>query len=135
MIISESKKENYATKVSNGSVMIYSDVDIDDEENNEGEYFRPHDFLCGALASCLNITVRMILDKKKIEYEKVLVKTDIDKSVEGITKFLYNIDIIGNIPEDKKEEVINIAGHSPVIRTLSREIKFEKKENIDEKKS
>lgn len=66
----------------------------------------------------------MVLDRKNIEYEKVIVKIDLDRSYENKTRFLYNIDIIGNISEDLKQQIIDIASNCPVRKTLSKEIEF-----------
>lgn len=124
MIISESKKENYCTEISNQATVIFSDVTED--KGGCGQYLRPHDLLCAGFASCLNITVRMVLDRKSIEYDKVIVKIDLDRSNESKTRFLYDIDIVGNISDDIKQQIINIASNCPVRKTLSKEIEFAK---------
>lgn len=128
MIISESKMENYCTEISNENTFIFSDVT--EEKGGKGQCFRPHDLLCAGLASCLNITTRMILDRKNITYEKVIVKVDLDRSNENKTKFLYNIDIMGNISNEEKEIIIKMVRNCPVRKTLSKEIEFELMKNI-----
>jgi putative redox protein len=122
MIISESKNESYCTEISNQTTVIFSDVT--EEKGGLGQYFRPHDLLCAGFASCLNITVRMVLDRENIKYEKVIVKIDLDRRDESKTKFLYDIDIIGNISADLKQQIIDIASNCPVRKTLSKEIEF-----------
>lgn len=72
----------------------------------------------------------MILDRKNIQYENVIVKVDLDRNDENKTKFLYNIDIIGNISNEEKQHIINIVRNCPVRKTLSKEIKFELIKNI-----
>lgn len=128
MIISESKMENYCTEILNDNTIIFSDVT--EEKGGKGQYFRPHDLLCAGLASCLNITTRMILDRKNIKYEKVIIKVDLDRSDENKTKFLYNIDIMGNISNEEKENIIKAVRNCPVRKTLSKEIEFELMKNI-----
>lgn len=123
MIISESKMENYCTEVSNENTVVFSDVT--EEKGGKGQYFRPHDLLCAAYASCLNITTRMVLERKNIKYEKVIVKVDLDRSDENKTKFLYDIDIIGDISNETKELIINMVRKCPVRKTLSKEIEFQ----------
>lgn len=123
MIISESKKENYSVEISNQNTVIISDVT--EEKGGCGQYFRPHDLLCAGFASCLNITVRMVLDSRNIKYEKVVVQIDLDRSCEGKTKFLYDVNILGDISDDIKQQVIDTACNCPVRRTLSKEIEFE----------
>ncbi|AJA46964.1 stress-induced protein OsmC [Clostridium pasteurianum DSM 525 = ATCC 6013] len=124
MIVSKSKKENYCTEISNGNKYIFSDVTED--KGGKGQYLRPHDLICAGFASCLNITTRMILERKNIEYEEVIVKVDLDKSDENKTKFIYHVDIIGDISDEAKQIVFNMLKNCPVRKTLSKEIEFER---------
>lgn len=128
MIISESKMENYCTEISNENTVIFSDVT--EEKGGKGQSFRPHDLLCAGFASCLNITTRMILDRKNIKYEKVIVKVDLDRNDENKTKFLYIVDIIGNISNETKQHIIKMVENCPVRKTLSKETEFELMKNI-----
>ena len=72
----------------------------------------------------------MILDRKNMKYEKVIVKVDLDRNDENKTKFLYNIDIIGNISNETKQHIIKMVENCPVRKTLSKEIEFELMKNI-----
>ncbi|WPC43853.1 OsmC family protein [Clostridium sp. JS66] len=123
MIISECKQENYCTEISNGNSVIFSDVT--GEKGGKGQYLRPHDLLCAGFASCINITTRMLLERKNIKYEKVIVKVDLDRSDENKTKFLYDIDILGDISNDTKKLIISMVRNCPVKKTLSKEIEFQ----------
>lgn len=130
MIISESNGQKYCTKISNQTTVVFSDVT--GEKGGTGLYFRPHDLVCAGFASCLNITVRMVLERKRIKYEKIIVKIDLDRSCENTTKFIYDIDIIADITEDTKQQIINIASNCPVRKTLSKEIKFIRSDGLSE---
>lgn len=123
MVVAESKKENYCSEISNYNTIIFSDVTK--EQGGNEQYFGPFDLLSSGLASCLNITTRVILQHKNIKYEKVIVKVDLDSSDENKTKFLYEINIIGEISEEVKQHIMRILENSPVRKTLSKEIKFE----------
>lgn len=116
MIVSESKKENYRTEISNENAVIISD--------STGKCLSPHDLLCAGFGACLNITTRMVLDRKNIKYEKVIVKVDLDKSDENKTKFIYCIDILGDISDKTKQNIVDIVKNCPVRKTLSKEIEF-----------
>lgn len=124
MIVSESKQDGYLTEISNGEKFLFSDVTK--EKGGSGEHFKPHDFICAGYASCLNITARMILEKMNIQYEKVIVKVDLDKSNENKTIFVYDVDIIGDIGSETKAIVIEKLERCPVRKTLSKEIGFQK---------
>lgn len=124
MIISESKQDGYLTEISNGETFLFSDVTK--EKGGSGEHFKPHDFICAGYASCLNITTRMILEKMNIQYEKVIVKVDLDKNNENKTIFVYDVDIVGDIGSETKAMVIEKLERCPVRKTLSKEIGFQK---------
>lgn len=126
MVISNSKEENYCTEISNGNTFIFSD--IAEEKGGKGQYLRPHDLLCAGFASCMNITTRMILERKNIKYEKIIVKVDLDRSDDTKTKFIYYVDIIGDISDETKQHVISMLRNCPVRKTLSKQIEF--KEDI-----
>lgn len=123
MIISESQGENYSTALSDGKSTVFADVA--EEKGGKGQGMRPHDLLCAGLASCLNISTRMLLERKKLAYEKVIVRVDMDRSDEEKTKFLYDIEIVGDIPEETKRLISHMAANCPVRKTLSKEIEFE----------
>lgn len=123
MIISESMKERYCTKLTNENATIYSDVIAANGGN--GEHLGPHDLLCSGIASCLNITTRMILERMEITYNNVIVKVDIDNRDETKTKFVYDVSIDGPIDDEIKEIVMDKLTRSPIRKTLSKEIEFE----------
>lgn len=128
MIISKGENKKYITEIHNGKEAIYSDVT--QEKGGSGQYFRPHDFLEAAYASCLNITTRMILDYMKIKYEKITVKVDLNRENEDKTIFKYSVDIDGDIDEDTKNIVMKKLKNCPVRKTLSKQIEFENCNNI-----
>jgi len=123
MIIAESGSEKYLTKLSNGSISISSDTT--QSKGGGGEYFRPHDLLCAGLASCLNISVRMVLEKMNLKYEKIITTVDMNRDQEESTTFLYDVDIIGNIDNDIKESILSKVVNCPVRKTLSKNIGFQ----------
>jgi len=64
------------------------------------KYFRPHDLLEAAYASCLNIAAGMALDSMKLSFEKVTVQVGLDRSDETRAVFRYRIDISGSMDEE-----------------------------------
>ena len=123
MIITESGNEKYMTQVSNGLANIIADTAHAGDSGEE--YFRPHDLLCAAFASCLNITIRMVLERMNLNYEKVIVKVNVNRDQENSTVFLYQAEIIGDIEDSTKEAVISKALNCPVRKTLSKNISFQ----------
>lgn len=83
---------------------------------------------CSGLASCLNITARMVLDQWGLLYDKVVVKVDIVKENEGVSRFIYEVDIIGDLDDGIKSRIKNILSKSPVVKTLVGSIRVEQGE-------
>jgi len=123
MITAESSQENYLTQLSDGTVNIYSDTT--QNKGGGGNALRPHDLLCAAYASCLNISVRMVLDKIGLKYDKVITNVDVNREKEDSTIFMYHVEIIGDIDASTKERVISKALNCPVRKTLSKNISFQ----------
>ena len=123
MITASKTKTPYCVTITNGDTSVYSDVAK--ERGGKAEAFRPHEFLCAAYASCFLITLCKLLDKEKLPYEQVIVTVDLDRSVEGQTKFLYQCKITGAIENAKKEELMKKASRCPIGLSLEQTILFE----------
>jgi Predicted redox protein, regulator of disulfide bond formation len=121
VVTSISQKINYCTEITNSDGKIISDTTAD--KGGTGKYFRPHELLCAGLASCLNISIKMILDDKNIKYDKVVVNVDLDRSNDNKTVFIYDIDI-EDVSMETKQMVKNMLKSCPVKETLSKEIQF-----------
>ncbi|BFT72413.1 OsmC family protein [Paenibacillus sp. P36] len=122
MVISTSGSETYITEIFNGTSKIHSDVT--EEKGGSGKYFRPHDLIESAYASCLNITTRMILESMNVSYDGIIVKVELDRSNEVKTIFKYQIDISGSIDKETKEVVLRKVMNCPVKKTLSKQLEF-----------
>ena len=121
MITATSKGENYITELSDGKHIFYADT----TEPHAGDmYARPTDILCSAYAACTNITTRMVLDREGLKYDKVTVWVDIDKTDYDNVKFFTRTEIDGNIPQEKKDEIIEKVKRCPVCRILRSEKEF-----------
>ncbi|MGL5270055.1 MAG: OsmC family protein [Selenomonadaceae bacterium] len=126
MITAKSRAQTYLTEITNGPVEIFADVAA--EKGGSGKAFRPHQLLCASLASCLNITVRMVLERKAIAYDEVVVHVDLDQTVTEKTRFIYDVDIVGVSAQDK-ELVLRIVSTCPVKETLARPMEFYRKDD------
>ncbi len=120
MVTSQSLSQQYRTVVSHGGLELFADVSR--EKGGEGNGFRPHDLLCAALASCLNINLRMILAQRELEYDGVRVEVDLDRSEESKSIFCCELTIDGGLAQDIKDEIIAQALHCPVYKTLSKAV-------------
>ncbi len=122
MITANSTATNYTTCITNGTTEISADVTPD--KGGTGDYFRPHDLLCSAFASCLNITLCMIMQKKHLNYNNIQVRVDLDRSNLDKTVFLYDIELDADISQEEKASIITTAINCPVRKTLSKTLEF-----------
>jgi putative redox protein len=124
MILTENEQIKYKTKFSNSITSAYSDTTIDKGGNNSG--FRPHELLEAALASCLNIQIRMYAEHNGIDLTKINVTVALDRNKPEDAIFDYKIDLEGNFSEIEKIKMLRAAETCPVKKTLSRNISFRK---------
>jgi len=129
MITAESNHIRYHTTFTNGTHEGVSDTTETNGGGNVG--FRPHDLLEAALASCLNIWVRMYADAHSIPLERVTATVCLDRSRPEKAVFKYAIDLKGAITEDERLKLLGIAKTCPVHRTLSGAIALEPQPAIE----
>ena len=129
MITATGKKDNYITELSDGKHVFYADTI--EHEGGSDMYARPTDILCSAYAACTNITTRMVLDREGLKYDKVTVWADIDRTDLNNVKFYIHTEIEGDIPQEKKDEIIQRVKRCPVCRILKADKEFLEL-NIDE---
>ena len=128
MITAISKGDNYITELSDGKHTFYADTL--EHEGGSDMYARPTDILCSAYAACTNITPRMVLDREGLKYDKVTVWVDIDRTDLNNVKFYIHTEIEGDIPQEKKDEIIQRVKRCPVCRILKADKEFFELENI-----
>lgn len=69
MIQTKSKSIKYSTEFSNGTDVSHSDTTLEKGGANSG--FRPHELLEAALASCMNISLKMCAENMRFLLEKL----------------------------------------------------------------
>ncbi len=116
MVKATINKAHYACSVTNGTHEIIVDEPLELGGTNTG--FAPKGLLMGALASCVAITLRMYVDRKKWEVEKIEVDVTSD-SENGQTIFLEEITCTGNLTVEQKIRLEEIASKCPVGKILA----------------
>jgi putative redox protein len=115
------EQSHYKTIISNAKHEV-----IADEPNSNGGAdlgFSPSEILCSALASCTCITLRMYADRKKWDLEKVEVHIDMTKdAVQNSTNIYRQIKLFGNLTDEQKKHLMEIAEHCPIHKTLTNPI-------------
>ena len=85
----------------------------------------PADYLCMALASCKAITIRMYVNRKGWQLDSVNVTANFvrgDELSSGINTFFCEVELAGDLTEEQKERIVQIAGACPVDRLLRKPI-------------
>ncbi|MBN1953221.1 MAG: OsmC family protein [Bacteroidales bacterium] len=121
MISCTSTKNKYSCKMSIDGHTLYSDTDS--SKGGGGKGIRPHDILTAALASCINITVRMVCEQLQVDAGCVTTKVELIRTAEQ-TQFSYSIEFAQSISEEIGQKILRKVESCPVRRTLSNPIEF-----------
>lgn len=124
MITAISRETNYKTDITGESASITMDLAV--ASGGSGEGLVPFELLLSGFASCLNITIRMLLDKKKVPYRQVKVIAEEDREKKpGTMTISWQAAIDADIPEEDKEKYIARAFEKcPVHNALAGNIEF-----------
>jgi putative redox protein len=124
MIAATGGPARYRTRFSNGTSEAAADTTAD--KGGSGDGFRPHELLEAALATCVNMTVRMYAAKHAIALAGVTTRVSLDRSDPAQAVFRYEVELEGALTPADREKLLDAARACPVRRTLSRQIRFER---------
>ncbi len=122
MIISTSESPQYRTRFSDGKHAGIADTPAEKGGSDSG--FRPHELLEAALATCVNMTIRMYADNHGIPLEGVTTTVRLDRESSEQALFNYEVEFVGDLKPEHAEKLLRAANACPVRRTLSRAIVF-----------
>lgn len=122
MVTSINENEHYRVVISNGEHEITADAPV--LKGGSGSAMRPHQLLEAALASCLNITIRMYADKKGIPLSNIRTMVTADRSQIGETVFQYSYAFDGNMTDRQLERLQEIVAECPIQKMLANRISF-----------
>jgi putative redox protein len=123
MIVTSSETTPYRTRFSSGGHDAYADTTVD--KGGGGSGFRPHELLEAALATCVNMHVRMYADGHGIALGQVSTTVVVDRSQPSNAVFKYTVELAGQLSTEERRKLIQIAETCPVRKTLSRTISFQ----------
>ncbi|QPC82633.1 OsmC family protein [Phototrophicus methaneseepsis] len=132
--------EGYRTRIQSRDHVFYADEPVDSGGENSGPM--PTELLMGALGACIAITCRLYAERKKWPLEGIEIELDYErfsgKDYEGyigdelfvheISKF---IAFKGDLTEEQRERLLEIAGRCPVHRLIALP-SFFKEELVDD---
>lgn len=122
MAIATIGKEHFRTEIISGAKQVVADEPEELGGTNEGP--APGEFLLISLASCTAITIRMYADRKKWPVEKITVEVDFEK-IDNKTVFKRELQLEGDLSEDQRTRLLQIANACPVHKTLTNPIEIQ----------
>lgn len=120
MITATSGEPKYQVQFTDGLHEGVSDTTEDKGGGNSG--FRPHDLLEAALATCLNMWLRMYADNHHIAVSQIETTVTLDRSRDDEVVFNYSLEISGQVTIAEKQKLTAAAATCPVHKTLSKKL-------------
>lgn len=114
----------YETHLSTDSQVVVVDEPADVGGLDRG--MRPGELLAGSLAACTVITLRMYADRKGWPLDSAVVHVDYNS--DPLTKrSLFSLKLIlnGNLDDDQRARLLEMADRCPIHRALQNPIDFE----------
>jgi putative redox protein len=96
------------------------------EHGGEDSGPSPQELLAASLASCTAITMEMYAERKGWDVGDVTVEVEYEPAQRGSpTRFVMNVEMPKELPEDQRDRLMQIAAKCPVHRALEGEVMFE----------
>lgn len=120
-------KTKYYTEVVAGDNKLITDEPIDKGGKNEG--FNPFEILATSLASCTAATLRMYIERKEWDVEKIDVEVELENfPLTKLAVFKRNISFEGQgLDGDQLKRLHAIADACPVHKILTNQIEIQTK--------
>jgi len=121
VIHTRSRKPHFLTIAENGCHVLPADSRV--EKGGSGNGFRPHELLEAALASCMDITIRMAANKYAIPLESVTTMVAVKRENRQV-EYEYSIQLDGEMDDKQQAKLLASAERCPVRQTLSKNPSF-----------
>lgn len=130
--VEETLTGRYMQTVRSGRLAFTADEPLDVGGNDAGP--GPYDLLLASLGACTSMTLRMYAEMKKLPLQRVRVKLSHRKihaedcadcsTREGkVDEITREIELHGDLTDEQRQRLLEIANKCPVHRTLTSEIK------------
>lgn len=122
MISTTSQTPAYRTHFNSCEAEAVADAPID--KGGSGSGFGPHELLEAALATCINMAVRMAATTEKMALEGVATSVRLDRSRIDTVSFEYTLDITGSLSDVDRARLFEAANACPIRQTLGKKMEF-----------
>ena len=123
VVVAENGKGRYQQAVSAGQHQLIADEPASMGGGDAGP--APFDFIMSGLGACTSMTLRMYAERKSLPLTRVSVALRHDKiEVDGVMRDRISRDITleGDLSEEQRQRLLEIANKCPVHRALSQSI-------------
>ena len=108
-------------KLQTGDLYFLSDTYVSNGGQDTGP--TPHEYLGAALAACTSMTLKMYAGRKSMNLENAVVTVDIER-VNDVEVFTRDIQLEGNLSEEERNRLIEIANKCPIHKALAGDIQI-----------
>ncbi len=117
-------REKYFTEVIAGENTLITDEPVDKGGGNKG--LNPFEILATSLASCTAATLRMYIDRKAWDVEKIVVEVELENfPLTKIAILKRNISFEGtHLDEEQRKRLHAIADACPIHKILTNDIEI-----------
>lgn len=111
-------RDHYRMEVRTATLKLIADEPTDNGGTGQG--FNAHQLLAAALGACTNATLRMYADRKEWPVEAIDTEVVITHGESfDITDIQRSIRFTGDLEEDQRTRLLQVANRCPIHRTLS----------------
>jgi len=122
------RKENYRTVIETDDHHFVVDEPISAGGKDLGP--NPGELLSAALAACGTATLKMYAERKGWKLDEAIIEVDFENNrKENYTVFTKRIQIKGDLDEEQKAKLREIAGKCPIHRILTGNIEIREELN------
>jgi uncharacterized OsmC-like protein len=133
MVVVRGSVAGFAQEITVGTHRLFSDEPQDVGGEDAGP--SPYDLLAAALGACTSMTLGMYARRKKWPLASVIVRlrhskihakdcADCDTKEEMLDRIDRDIELTGDLTEEQRQKLLEIADKCPVHRTLTQGMKI-----------
>jgi uncharacterized OsmC-like protein len=134
VVVTEAGAGRYRQKITIGRHVLTADEPVSAGGHDAGP--NPYELLLAALGACTSMTLRMYADRKGLPLRRTTVRMLHDRvhakdcsqardKTGMLSRIRREIDLEGQLSEQDRQRLLEIADHCPVHRTLSSQIIWE----------